>query len=42
MFDSEDIPCDSFLQVDTEDNFDVCYNCDWHRLDHKVESRDDE
>jgi hypothetical protein len=30
-----DVPCKDFLQVDTEDNFDVCYHCYYHRLDHK-------
>ena len=31
----EDVPCSEFLQVDTEDNFDVCEHCYYHRLDHK-------
>ena len=32
-----DEPCDSFSQVDEEENFDVCYHCQYHRLDHKEE-----
>lgn len=26
--------CSSFARVDDEDNFDVCSNCQAHRLDH--------
>jgi hypothetical protein len=32
----DDEPCNSFLQIDEEENFDVCYNCQYHRLDHKM------
>lgn len=34
MFTEDDVPCNDFLQVDKKENFDVCYHCNYHRLDH--------
>lgn len=39
IFTEEDQPCDNFEQVDGEDNFDVCKECQYHRLDHTSEAR---
>jgi hypothetical protein len=39
IFTEEDQPCDKFEQVDGEDNFDVCKECQYHRLDHAPEAR---
>lgn len=36
---STDDPCKKFLQVDEEDNFDVCYHCYYHRLDHDQKNK---